>query len=293
MKRNRKISLIVSVVALHSSVLPWMQLKWLCNPVLSCHSCALAWFACPVGVLVHYSGWHVFPFLALGMLLLVGALVGRLLCGWVCPFGFLQDLLHNVPSAKFKLPAWSYNFKYLILILTVFAIPFIWGESTQYSFCRFCPAAAIQVTVPSLLSSVAPEASSAAAMSVDSPNNTLAGIEQSVAQTLAVQLSARVLVKLGILLAVVLFAMASARSFCKTLCPIGALLAPLNYASAWFIRTPRENCRSCIKCDRSCSMDIAPSERILAGVPANRHLDCIVCHECQTACPPAIPAREN
>ena len=102
---KRKISLLVSAVLLHSSWGP--ELKWLCNPVLSCHSCALAWFACPIGVFVHYSGYHLFPFVALGSVLLVGVLIGRLLCGWVCPFGLVQDWLHKIRTPKLDLPPWN------------------------------------------------------------------------------------------------------------------------------------------------------------------------------------------
>jgi len=248
---KRTVSLIASLLVLHSSWGP--EVKWLCNPVLSCHSCILAWFACPIGVFVHYSGYHLFPFFALGTVLLVGALVGRLLCGWVCPFGLVQDLLHKIPSPKFRLPAWSHNFKYLVLIFLAFLFPFLWGEDTLLSFCRYCPAAALQVTLPSLIGGTL----------------TLSGL------TIA---------KFSVLAAVLVFAVVASRSFCKTLCPIGAILAPLNYLSFWAIKTPREQCLACQKCDRVCSMDIQPSARILAEIPVNRALDCIVCHECQTAC---------
>ncbi|MCX7015476.1 MAG: 4Fe-4S binding protein [Candidatus Sumerlaeota bacterium] len=252
MERFRKTIQTLSLLALHSSWGP--EAKWLCNPVLSCHSCALAWFACPVGVFVHYSGYHVFPFFALGFVLLIGALVGRLLCGWVCPFGFVQDLLHKIAGPKFSLPQWVSYGKYASLVLLVVLFPYLWGEETQWSFCRFCPAAALQVTTPAIV----------------------AGTTKL--------LSPSAIIKFSVLAVVVLFAIFSYRSFCQSLCPIGALLAPLNYVSFWSVKIPRESCLSCAKCDKACGLELKPSERIIRGVPANRSADCIVCYDCQTAC---------
>ena len=242
-----------SLLALHSSF--WgLQFKAFCNPVLSCHSCALSWFACPIGVLVHYAGYRVFPLLAAGTLLLAGVLIGRLLCGWVCPFGYLQDLLHKLPTRKLKLPAWTNRIKYVVLVLMVFALPFWLGESTRLSFCRICPAAAIQVTLPAMLR----------------PEGMAIGIET--------------LVKLFLLAGVLILAVFSSRSFCRVLCPIGALLAPANHVSLWAVRTVKGRCISCAACDRVCPTDVQPSERLDRGVDANRHLDCVVCHDCTNGC---------
>lgn len=250
---KRRISQIISLIALHSSWGP--ELKWFCNPVLSCHSCALAWFACPIGVFVHYSGYHMFPILAVGTVLLLGVLFGRLLCGWVCPFGFLMDMLYKIPSPKFVLPNWTGYIKYVILIATVFLIPFWLGELTMYSFCRFCPASTIQATIPTLI------------------------------QTQFAGFSAWTVLKLGILLAVLVLAVFSSRSFCKVFCPIGALLAPLNYVSFWAIKPPVLKCEDCGRCDRYCPANDIPSKRIAEGIPPNRALECIVCHDCQETCP--------
>jgi len=239
------------LVALHGSWGP--EAKGFCNPVLSCHSCALAWFACPVGIFVHYSGYHLFPYLALGTVLLLGVLFGRILCGWVCPFGFLQDLLNRIPTPKLGLPAWTSYIKYLVLLSMVFVIPWFLGEETTYSFCRVCPASALEVTVPNLI--------------------------------MGGTVTVATLVKLGILVAVLGLALFTSRFFCRVLCPIGAIMAPMNFVSFWFVRPAESNCLLCSKCDKKCPVEGKPSERISAGRTANRALDCVVCHQCQTDCP--------
>ena len=80
---KRRVVQVLSLLALHSSWGP--ELKWMCVPVLSCHSCSLAWFACPVGVFVHYSAYGVFPYLAVGTRLQFGLLGVRLVWGRACP----------------------------------------------------------------------------------------------------------------------------------------------------------------------------------------------------------------
>ncbi|MCX7000957.1 MAG: 4Fe-4S binding protein [Candidatus Sumerlaeota bacterium] len=250
---RRKTVQIISLLFLHSSWGP--QAKWFCNPVLSCHSCALSWFACPIGVLVHFSGYHIFPFLVAGMLLLFGVLIGRLFCGWVCPFGLAQDVLHKIPGRKFALPEWASSGKYLVLLFMVLLIPFLAGESTMYSFCRICPAATLQVSLPYLISS---------------------GFAT---------ISAATVVRWGVLIIVIYFAIRSSRSFCKAICPIGAIMALLNYISFVVVRLPKDACVSCQSCDSSCPMNVRPSERAIKEIPVNRTPDCIVCHDCKRACP--------
>jgi len=253
---KRRIIQSLSLVLLHSSWGP--EAKWLCLPVLSCHSCRLSWFACPVGVLVQYAGNHLFPFFALGTLLRAGVLFGRLFCGWVCPFGFLQDLLFKLPTRKFLLPRWTRWLKYGVLGAMALAIPYVLGGETLYSFCRVCPASALQVSIPNLIAGSA--------------------------------LSGPTLMKLGFLAGILVMVVATSRAFCKILCPLGALFAPLNHLSFWTVgKVPEEgDCLKCGKCDRVCMMDGAPSERIASGVAPNRMAECIVCHECGKACPVTV-----
>jgi polyferredoxin len=252
---KRRIIQSISLIFLHSSFWNWAQVKWLCNPVLSCHSCPLAIFACPVGVFVHYSGYHVIPYLAVGTVLFLGVLFGRLLCGWVCPFGFLQDLLYKIPTVKFVLWDWTRFVKYGVLIVMVFLLPFFLGELTYLSFCRICPAAALQSTLPRMIDT---------------------GVD--VLQT-------AVVVKLGLLVFFLVLSTLSNRAFCKVFCPIGAMLAPLNLISFWKIKPSTMTCVKCSWCDNKCPPNGAPSSRISEEVPPNRVMDCVYCYECKQACP--------
>jgi ferredoxin-type protein NapH len=251
----------VALLALHSSWGP--EVKWFCNPVLTCHSCALYWFACPVGVLVHFSGYRLFPFLLVGMIALLGILLGRLLCGWVCPFGFLQDVLYRIRTRKVRLPRWTNAIKYGVLLGLVIALPWWLGEQTTWSFCRlFCPASAIEVTLPRLLADGRAALHAAAAF------------------------------KLSVLAIVLAACVVSSRAFCRVLCPIGAMLAPFNLFSLWKVRAPAGDCVSCRICDKACPTDDPPSRRLSRRVEPSRSLDCIGCGECSQACPHGtVPGR--
>ncbi len=38
----------------------------------------------------------IFPWLPIGIMFVVGALLGRFMCGWICPVGFLQDVITGI-----------------------------------------------------------------------------------------------------------------------------------------------------------------------------------------------------
>lgn len=75
------------------------NLKYTCVPGLNCYSCPGALASCPIGALqalLNRQGYRI-PFAALGFFFLFGSLLGRFVCGWLCPFGLAQDLLHRIP----------------------------------------------------------------------------------------------------------------------------------------------------------------------------------------------------
>lgn len=79
-------------------------LKAVCVPGLNCYSCPAAAASCPIGALQAVIGSSKFQFAwyVVGFLIFAGALLGRVVCGFLCPFGWFQELLHKIPAKKFR-----------------------------------------------------------------------------------------------------------------------------------------------------------------------------------------------
>ncbi len=233
---------------------PLVQAKWFCLPVLHCHSCPLAVFSCPIGILGHYLALGLAPLLLIGTILFIGALIGRALCGWVCPFGFLQDLLHKIPSPKFE--PWRplrYG-KYLVLVLLAMAVPYFWGLESPLFFCRLCPAAAIEASIP------------------------FAVMEGGFSSFWGP------MIRFSILGVILLLAVGSLRFFCRVLCPVGAITGLLNWSSAFALRHDTDTCPQCGLCTKACPVGV-DLEEDRRGVVYKAPPDCILCLECTDACP--------
>jgi len=73
--------------------------------------------------------------------------VGSLVCGWACPFGFLQDGLGKLATRKITLPDWLGQLRYVVLVGLVVALPMVLGgrgipfDAQAISICRLCPRA--------------------------------------------------------------------------------------------------------------------------------------------------------
>ena len=241
---------------LHSNVFGSAALARFCLPVMNCEACAVAWLGCPVGMMGRSLVFHEIPWLVLLMVLGLGVLVGRLFCGWVCPMGFLQDLLHMIPSRKFRLPRWTACIKYGVLAVTVLGVAWFVGTDSPYFYCGFCPTAGIQVVLP-------------------------AAIEDIDVSRLTWQP-----VKMILVVAVLVSGVFISRSFCKVMCPIGALVAITNRLTPFRIKVEGETCVGCKKCDKGCPMDVPVMWHREAGAaPVNRDTECIECLTCQSACP--------
>jgi len=258
----------LSVLA--SKLLPWRMgvqsaflLVWLdplglrlhnvCSPVFHCYACPLSTFACPIGVIAQFSALHIFPFVAIGLLIAIGALFGSLICGWVCPFGFLQDLVAKVPTPKFDLPKWAGNLRYVVLIVAVLAVPYFWGEEHWLFICRVCPAAALEAAVPNMTSQA------------------ITG--EQIAWPNALKLTI-----FGVFLIAIFFVK---RPWCRMLCPLGAIFSLFNRVSAFFVRFNADECTNCERCHKLCDYGIEPEKR-----PNDSR--CVRCLECTNCGPNAL-----
>jgi len=224
--------------------------------VFHCYSCPLSAFACPIGVMANYAALlpvvGEVPYLLLGLLLLVGALSGSLVCGWACPFGFLQDLLAKISPRKIQLPAWTGHIRYLVLVGLVLLLPLILGwrgvpfENQVVSICRLCPAGALEAGVPYSVQSL------------------FAGHGWTMSWFKTLILAA--------FLAAALFIH---RPWCRLFCPLGGLLALFNRFSLFHLRFNPRECVECNLCRSRCPMGVKVDQAVnVAG--------CVRCLECTT-----------
>ncbi len=229
---------------------PMFRNHMVCAPVFHCHACPLAAFACPIGVLAHFSALHVFPYLAVGTLLIFGTLLGGFVCGWLCPFGLFQDLLGRIPTRKFTLPAWTSYIRFVVLGLFVLAVPYWFGEGSPLFFCRLCPASALEAALPNTIKLA------------------LAG-EPLVWATAT---------KMTIFVIFLLLALFTWRPWCTAFCPLGAIYSICNSFSFIFVRVDREKCGDCGICTSVCRYGEGPNQR------ANdlRCIRCLDCTKCQS-----------
>lgn len=232
--------------------------KSVCVPGLNCYSCPAASGACPIGSFQAVVGSSKFGFsyYITGFLILLGVLLGRFICGFLCPFGWLQELLHKIPSKKLstkKLKPLTY-LKYIILLLSVVLLPALAVNDVGMGdpfFCKYiCPQGVLEGAIPLSLVNE--------------------GIRAALG-TLFVQ-------KLFILLVVVALSILFYRPFCKWICPLGAFYALLNKISLLEIKMDEQKCVSCGKCAASCKMDVDVRK-------TPNHAECIRCGKCITACP--------
>ena len=203
------------------------QGKWkqFCNPGLNCYSCPAASFACPIGALQAVNGSmnFNFSFYVVGILLAFGVLLGRFICGWLCPFGLLQEFIHKLPSPKLKLPKIFTYIKYIILIVFVILLPIV---ATNYmgmgkpAFCQYiCPAGTLEGGI-SLLSTH-PE------------------LRQTIGGLFFLKIFILILTMIGCILIY--------RFFCKILCPLGAIYGLMNKISIYHLEIDKHKCVNCGK----------------------------------------------
>ncbi len=236
------------------------SLKNLCVPGMNCYSCPGALGSCPIGALqaVIGNGNFKFAFYVSGFLIFIGALIGRFVCGWLCPFGLVQDLLNKIPFPK-KIKTFRYDkllrkLKYLIFAVFVVLMPMflvdLLGQGAPY-FCKLiCPVGTLEGGIPLVLLNKA-------------LRNTLGWLYTWKVAILAVT----------VLLSIIIY-----RPFCKYICPLGAIYSVFNPISVFRYRVDKNKCINCGACSKCCDMGCDPT------INANS-TECIRCGKCKSVCP--------
>ena len=232
--------------------------KTVCVPGLNCYSCPAASGACPIGAFQAVVGSSKFSFsyYITGFLILLGVLLGRFICGFLCPFGWFQELLHKIPFKKFstkKLKSLRY-IKYGVLLIFVILLPLLVTNSLGMGnpfFCKYlCPQGVLEGAIPLSIAN--------------------ASIRAALGKLFTW--------KFGILITFVILSLMFYRPFCKWICPLGAIYALCNKVSFLQMKVDEDKCVSCGKCERACKMDVDVTKH-------PNHTECIRCGMCIKECP--------
>lgn len=232
--------------------------KNLCMPGLNCYSCPGAAGACPLGALQNAIAASTVraPFYIVGVLMLFGLTLGRVICGFLCPFGLIQELLHKIPGRKIgknKITRALSAVKYVLLALFVVQIP-IWYALAKGlplpAFCKYiCPAGTLEGAV-GLLSHPA--------------NGELFSM-----------LGGLFTWKLALMIAILAACVLVHRAFCRFLCPLGAIYGLFAKVALLGVKVDMDKCIGCDLCVKKCPMDIkCVGDR-----------ECIHCGGCMGVCP--------
>ena len=231
--------------------------KNVCTPGLNCYSCPGALTSCPMGALQNAfsASKKTAPYYMLGIIMLYGIMFGRWICGWLCPFGLLQDLLHKIKTPKLKKSRFTrvLSFvKYVILVIFGILIPLLYmtKDFPLPAFCKYiCPAGTVGGAIGLLIN----------------PNN----------DGMFDMLGPLFTWKFALAVSIIVCCVFIYRTFCRFLCPLGAIYGLFNKFSVFGIKLNKDKCINCGKCISVCKMDI-------------HHvgdMECIGCGECISHCP--------
>ena len=273
MERLRRYSQYFFAIAANSYWLfPWKGpiyrglAKYVCLPGLNCYSCPAAITACPLGALQNFlasirfnmAAGHARPGLyVIGTLALFGSFVGRMPCAWLCPFGLIQEFMLRLPIPKFRIWRPLRYGPFVFLALFVILLPLLILDPAGFGitwFCKYvCPAGTLEGGIPLLL--------------MENGLRRAAGL-------LFVH-------KFIVLILLLAWSAMASRPFCRTICPLGAILGLFNRVSWLQLRFHTDRCLECRACNTICPTDVS----FFDGKDDINSPACIRCMRCVTACP--------
>lgn len=234
--------------------------KSVCVPGMNCYSCPGALGACPIGALQAVLNARQFrlTLYVLGTLTVFGTLLGRAVCGFLCPFGLLQDLLYRIPFVRKlrRLPGEKFlRFaRYFFLAVFVILLPMVVADAAGVGdpwFCKYvCPVGTLEGGIPLVLAN----------------------------RSLRAAVGFLYTWKLTILGVILLLSAVLFRPFCRYLCPLGALYGLFNRFALYRYRVDAKKCVDCGACQKACRLDIPVWKE-------PNSIDCIRCGACRDACP--------
>ncbi len=138
---------VIAFVLLNGFILAYLQrtviyqgiFKYTLQPILNCYGGPMAVFACPLGSMQQIIGIRAFPWLPLGVFVVVGAFFGRAACGWVCPFGMYQDLLNKVKLGSKRWVSFAViaAIAAAVAVALVLVVPLPWWQVLLYGWLPF------------------------------------------------------------------------------------------------------------------------------------------------------------
>lgn len=229
--------------------------KMICVPGLNCYSCPGALGACPLGSLQAVMGSmkYQMAFYVMGLMMFFGTIFGRLICGYMCPFGMIQDWLFRIKCKKMKLPQWLGYIRYGILIYFVILIPTIFTRSAGIGdpgFCKYiCPSGTLFGAIPLLIKN------------------------EGLRPALGWLFGWKVFLLIGLLMSSIVIY----RIFCQILCPLGLIYGWFNKVSFFGYKLNEDKCTDCKVCVSHCQMNLDPTQSLQSG-------SCIQCGRCRDVC---------
>lgn len=264
-KFNRKFIQTITTIGTNSYINGFLtgtiykgKVKQFCVPGLNCYSCPGSLGSCPIGSLQAVIGsidYHL-SFYVLGIIGLFGSLMGRLVCGWLCPFGLIQELIYKIKSRKFRISGKNplKYLKYGVLIIFVILMPMLVVNQVGIggpAFCKYiCPAGTLEAGIPLII------------------------LNPSLRSALGFIFSWKVF----LLIVTIVGSILIYRPFCRFICPLGAIYGIFNPISLYRLEIAEYKCTKCNRCTKTCKLDIE-----IYKTPNNP--ECIRCGDCIKACP--------